>query len=91
MEDFLSIKEWPGYVGAFTRNEALGAWRNGTRLEKVKSEDGDAHELGDECAVLGSMVHQGQLAYFVEWDGNPGIAVACMAWKLGPVSEAAKE
>lgn len=81
------IEEHPGYYGAFTRARAKGAWPNGSRVVKVFSEEDDTHELGARAVILGSMrMPDGEedlgILYFVEWDSDPGVAVACVAAKL---------
>jgi hypothetical protein len=82
----------PGWHGSFTRRNALGAWRAGTRIVKVKSEEGDATPDGAQGVVLGSISHKdlqnGMPLYFVEWDSQPRCAVACIGWKLGAVAQA---
>jgi hypothetical protein len=87
VEQELGIRNEPGWIGAFTREDSLGAWRAGARIEKVKSEEGDAHPVGDKGTVLGSITHDGQLLYFVEWDDTPRTAVAVIAWKIGPATQ----
>jgi len=81
----------PGYVGAFTRNQAKGAWPNGSRVEKIKEEKGDHHEIGERAVILGSMFDPQQplagIMYFIEWDRSPGMAIACLAWKLRSVND----
>lgn len=84
----MNIGYEPGWHGAFTRNEELGAWRNGTRVVKQNSEPGDSTPDGTMGTVLGSMRHpdptwKGALAYFVEWDDKPRVAVGCMGYKVG--------
>lgn len=83
--DIMTPKE--GWLGSFTTMEALGAWRNGTRIVKCSSEEGDAHRNGSLGKVLGS-IHEPKkgLAYFVEWDSKPKVAVLVMAWKITAVS-----
>lgn len=77
----------PGWFGAFTTLEALGAWRNGTRIVKIESEDGDTNRVGSLGKVLGSVYEKTKgLAYFVEWDTTPKVAVLVMAWKITAVS-----
>jgi hypothetical protein len=78
----------PGYVGAFTRNQVEGAFLNGSKIVKVKSEKDDAHAIGDRGSVLGSIEipdsePDRRIMYFIEWDNLPCVAVACSAWKLG--------
>jgi len=81
------------YFGAFTRDQAEGAWPNGTRVVKVKGDPGtqDATANGTQGVVLGSIVMpevSKDAFYFIEWDDKPLIAVGCSAWKLGKVDEA---
>lgn len=79
------IKQHPGYYGAFTRNQVDGAWPNGSRVIKIKSETGDTHRVGERATVLGSMFHADvspHVFYFIEWDASPGMAVGCAGWKL---------
>lgn len=81
--DRLGIREWPGYVGAFTRDQANGAIPNGTSIVKVFKEEKDAHQIGARGTVLGSFLDNGRAAYFVEWDSDPGIAVLTIDKKIG--------
>jgi hypothetical protein len=63
----------------FTRNEAPGALRNGTRVEKSDFRPTDAHQIGAKATVLGSLgpiEYEGipqVFGYFLEWDDAPGI------------------
>lgn len=74
-----------GYVGAFTRAEADGAWKNGTRVVKIKREQGDHHDIGSKATILGSIrtPNESIIMYFIEWDAMPKSAVACAETKLG--------
>lgn len=73
----------PGWTGGFTTKEALGAYRNGTRIVKATSEDHDCHPNGSLGTVLGSLVHPEKgVAYFIEWDARPKCAVLVIAWKI---------
>lgn len=88
----------PGWRGWFTREQALGAWRNGTRIVKVAVEEGDAHPVGSLGTVLGSMAappemiaqlttefgRRSRVLYFVEWDDLPRHAVGVVSAKIGP-------
>lgn len=78
----MPIQNEPGWTGAFTRHQVLGGWRNGTRIVKVNTEPGDANPDGALGTVLGSLAHQGQVAYFIEWDNAPRVAVGCVGFKL---------
>lgn len=65
----------------FTRDQARGAWANGTRVSKCGSVTGDHHQDGALATVVGSMgPYQGRYGYFVEWDDLPG-------WPVGVSSE----
>lgn len=77
-----SIRTEPGWLGGFTREQAIGALPNGTHVVKTRSEEGDHHPDGSRGMVLGSLVTMGELIYFVEWQASPHVAVAVMAWKL---------
>lgn len=73
----------PGWSGHFTRNQELGAIRNGVRVVKQNSEPGDAHANGTLGTILGSVGNQEiGIAYFVEWDPSPKVAVGTMAKKV---------
>ena len=80
------LTEEPGWIGAFTREQAAGALPNGTPIVKVQTENGDAHPVGTLGVVLGSFSHpeilDGQLFYFTEWTHKPRVAVAVVAWKI---------
>jgi hypothetical protein len=80
----LEIGNEPGWVGAFTRQQAKGAWPNGTRVVKIAEDpSGDLSPPGSEGAVLGSVsVPERGVAYFIEWDHQPKHAVVCVGWKL---------
>ena len=86
MKQDFTFREEPGWTGAFTRNEELGAIRNGLRIVKVMSEPGDTHPLGAMGTVLGSFRHPkapaGLVLYFIEWDANPRVAVAVIGNKI---------
>jgi hypothetical protein len=55
----------------FTRRSAFGAIRNGAKVIKVTTEEGDTHILGSCATIIGS-VHESALGYgyFVQWDGD---------------------
>lgn len=78
-----NIKFHPGYVGAFTSDEAEGAWPNGTRIVKSYSEPGDSTANGTKGTILGSLRNEdGGLAYFVEWDDKLRFPVLTGAIKI---------
>lgn len=90
MKPELSIREYPGYRGAFTRERAPGAIASGTRIMKTNSEDGDANPDGALGTVLGSLSHpevmNGIVMYFIEWDSAPRTAVATVGFKVQAAS-----
>lgn len=86
---YVPFKTEEGWYGAFTRNEVLGAWRNGSRVVKQNSEEGDARPDGTLGTVIGSFMNPGQVGrmiYFVEWDDAPKVAVATIDFKISPAS-----
>jgi hypothetical protein len=84
------VRNYPGYTGAFTRDQAPGALASGTRIMKTDSEEGDANPDGALGTVLGSLSHpevqNGALMYFIEWDAVPKVAVGCMGFKVRAAS-----
>ncbi len=67
--------------------QAPGAYPNGTRVAKQKTQVGDGHRSGDRGTVRGSFFgetpeHGPNFCYFVEWDDLPGVAVGIMARKV---------
>lgn len=82
------LREYPGYIGVHTREQAPGALPNGARVVKVKTEPGDTHPIGAEATVLGSIKappevqHIAAYFYFVEWDAHPGIVVGVVSTKV---------
>jgi len=70
----------------YTTDEASGAMKNGTRVEKVYKEKNDYHPLGARATVLGSLSHPTVgTGYFVEWDDMPGVPVFVVARKIGAI------
>ncbi len=87
-ENFDLFRTEPGYVGAFTREQADGAIPNGSKVRKVAVEHGDAHPVGALAIVLGSIREpygEHRIMYFLEWDRLPRHAVGCIAWKIEQV------
>lgn len=88
MSIIINIGNERGWVGAFTRAQAVGAIPNGTRIRKVNSEHDDAHPDGTFGTVLGSikspddLVHIADYGYFVEWDPRPRCAIGVMSFKI---------
>lgn len=72
-QNLLGIHNEPGWTGGFTRQQYAGAWPNGTRVRKIRvDEGGDIHPVGALGRVLGSVGHPTiGAAYFVEWDASP--------------------
>ena len=77
----------------FTRNEAPGALRNGTLVEKVNSKPGDTHQDGARATIVGSLgPHKwsaphptSKYGYFVVWDDIPGVPVFIAGERIRPV------
>lgn len=84
----MNIKNYKGWTGGFTRDQARDALPNGTRIKKTRSEEGDGTPDGTPGTVLGSMRAPEEmyfeLLYFVEWDNHKKVAVGCMGWKVEP-------
>lgn len=80
----LGIRYHDGYTGAFSREQSpLADIPNGARVRKIKSEDADLTPTGTEGYVLGSLGHKELgVAYYVEWDNRPRVAVAVVSWKI---------
>lgn len=93
----MNIDNHPGYIGAFTRDQAAGpdVIPNGARIVKVATEEKDMNPVGTKGTVLGSIrhaeVHNGRVFYFVEWDTAPRVAVGCIGWKIARVEDAHAE
>lgn len=85
----IEFKEESGWVGAFTRNEARGAYPNGTKVMKVHCEDEDMNTAGAMGTVIGSMPGIRELGcdffYFVEWDKAPRVAVGIINQKISRI------
>lgn len=84
-ETFTGLHGEPGWIGKFTRAQAVGALENGTRVVKLRGAMTDASSLGTKGTILGSVTCPDRPArlYFVEWDHKPREAVAVMGRKLG--------
>lgn len=87
----LGLSEPPGWTGVFTTEQAKGAIPNDTRVKKVVKEPGDAHPIGAQAKVLGSLRHAAGTLYFVEWDAMPKCAVAVADWKIKSMAGAAED
>jgi hypothetical protein len=88
------LREWPGYVGKFVRDQAVGAIPNGQRVVKINSEPGDLNNDGDTGIVIGSIdvvkaapslanKYRARFLYFVEWEGMPKVVVGIKDWRVG--------
>lgn len=72
---------------AYTTEQAPGAWPNGSRVRKLRTEVGEKHPVGSMATILGSHwipaaeTPDGKeaLSYFVIWDATPGIPVGLVA------------
>lgn len=94
-DDDFPFREEPGYVGAFTRENAPGALPAGSRIRKAHSEDGDS--MPAPGTVLGSFsdghsfdrpgLVGADFVYFVEWDRRPFYAVAISNRKIEPLED----
>lgn len=83
VDESLGIRNEPGWVGAFTRNQAREAFPNGTRVYKVKSKPNDIHQDGSTATVLGSIyVPDLGCLYFVEFDSEPRVAVSIAGFRI---------
>lgn len=72
-----------GWTGTFTRQQAAGAYPNGTRVVKLLGEPEDRTPVGTHGTVLGSMHRPGYpIVYFVEWDCSPKTAIGVVAYKV---------
>jgi hypothetical protein len=77
----------------FTSDEAPGALRNGTIVEKINSELDDTHGDGARATIVGSVgpLDDPRLAskysYFVEWDDMPGAPVFIAGERIRPAAE----
>lgn len=73
-----------GWLGGFTTRQAEGAMPNGTRIVKAAEDaPGDLTPMGSPGTVLGSMRHPEKgIAYFIEWDDKPKVAVLAVHWKI---------
>jgi hypothetical protein len=91
MEVPSDLIEHDGYIGIHTRQEAPGAFPNGTRIKKVTYTEGDSTEIGQKGTVLGSIAvdleEDVPYFYFVEWDWKPRHAVGIVSVKIGLADE----
>jgi hypothetical protein len=85
----------------YTTEQAEGAFPNGTRIEKIQSDETDSHRNGAKGKVIGSMGNKStsitistkygsrisNYIYFVEWDDTPDIPVAIAGFRLKEVKE----
>jgi hypothetical protein len=91
--DATGIDNHPGWTGVYTTRNAPGALPAGTRVTKALDEPGDAHHIGDEGTVLGSIAMPDDEVFmtsfgpvktfvFVEWDSDPKVAVGIIDVKI---------
>jgi hypothetical protein len=66
----------------FTTNHVRHAIANGTRVIKVQSVEGDAHQDGSGAKVIGSLRTPKGIVYFVEWDDMPSLPVGVAAHRV---------
>ena len=80
----LGIQNHPGYLTPFSKNQAEGAWANGSCVVKDGADpSGDVTPDGIEGKILGSLkTPDGKYAYFVEWDNKPKMPIFCVQEKL---------
>lgn len=70
----------------FTTDSAPGAIANGTRVVKIRQDDGDATAAGVQGEVIGSLFAEGLgYAYFVLWDTGPQVPVMIRDHRIAPV------
>ncbi len=81
---FFRIEEHPGYLTPFCKNQAEGAWENGSYIVKHGSDPGgDVTPDGIKGIILGSLkAPSGKYGYFVEWENKPKIAIFCAEEKM---------
>lgn len=86
----------PGWEGLYTREEAVGAMPNGTRVRKVISKPEDGHRDGALATIIGSFAagdgapinvkgHLVRYFYFVEWDDMPKVGVGVSEHRIEAV------
>jgi hypothetical protein len=78
---------------AYLPGEADGAYPNGSRIVKVRCEEGDSTALGAGGKVLSSHyvghvpppegIPHVTYFYFVIWDDRPDVPIGIMDWKIG--------
>jgi hypothetical protein len=85
----LGLREYAGFSGLHTRDQAAGAIPNGARVEKVASAPGDTHQDGAAATILGSIHHpKVGYGYFVAWDTHPRAAVFVAGSRVKGTGEA---
>ncbi len=85
----LGIQNHPGYLTPFSKNQAEGAWANGSCVVKDGSDpDGDLTPDGIKGKILGSIkTPDRRYAYFVEWDNKPKMPIFCVQEKMRLLKE----
>lgn len=58
--------------GQYFDMKVSGAYKFGTKIIKVCTQEGDANFNGSTGIVLGSVInHENEIGYFVRWDSSP--------------------
>lgn len=89
----VNLRHHPGKTGAYSDDQAEGAFLNGSRVRKINSELHDRTPDGVLGIILGSIDAAALLPeqalrlgvkymYFVTWDDRPTFAVAVMDSKV---------
>lgn len=79
----------PGWLSHWIEEDTPieGAYEPGTRVRKIATEPKDTHPIGALATVVSAVQHPTLgIAYFVEWDAHPRMAVLVVAAKLGLAS-----
>lgn len=77
------IQNHPGYLTSFSKNQAEGAWVNGSCVVKDGNDPGgDATPNGIKGEILGSLKVAEKYGYFVEWENKPKMAIFCVEEKM---------
>lgn len=72
---------------AYTTDQAPGALRNGTIVEKISTEPGEAHKNGDRAVIIGSLPEVPGLGrgYFVAWNDEPDVPMFVLSTRIRKV------
>ena len=74
-----------GVVVVWTRDEAWGAMRNGTVIEKCNSQPGDSFPDGTRGMIVGSQIIKVEHFYFILWEPMPKVPIAISMHRIRPV------